>query len=194
MLEYNIWINNGAEALGTTEKTLTVNEAPRLVSLDFIVDELKHCNELVPERTIKDVLTSFTEVAARLMAEGFIVPLCNEKGEVAARCYADMHLKSGNINLAKARELMPEEVTDEASMVEHAAELVDRVGIRIAVKMETEQKFNDLMQSFKPKLLRKGIEEKAYVPKKDGQQDGQSGGDGGNDNNGGDSDNGDLEG
>ena len=40
MLEYNIQVNNGNEALGTTGKTLTVNEAPRLVSLDFLVQEL----------------------------------------------------------------------------------------------------------------------------------------------------------
>ena len=39
MLEYNIQVNNGNEALGTTGKTLTVNEAPRLVSLDFLVQD-----------------------------------------------------------------------------------------------------------------------------------------------------------
>ena len=177
MLEYNIQVNNGNEALGTTGKTLTVNEAPRLVSLDFLVQEVKHSNELVPERTIKDVLTSFAEVSARLMAEGFIVPLMTEKQEVIARLYADMHLKCQSINLTKARELMPDEVTDEASMVEHAGDLVGRVGLKITAKAETEQKFNDLLMSFKPKTVLKGIVERAYVNKKDSDEEEQSGDD-----------------
>jgi hypothetical protein len=186
MLEYQIQINNGNEALGTTGKTLTVNEAPRLVSLDFIVEEVKHKNELVPERAIKDVLTSFAEVSARLMAEGFIVPLMTENQDVIARLYADMHLKGQSINLAKARELMPDEVTDEASMVEHAGDLVGRVGLKITAKAETEQKFNDLLMSFKPKAVLKGIVERAYVEKKD-NTDTPAGGDdnGGDDNQGG---------
>ena len=187
MLEYNIQVNNGTEAFGTTGKTITVNENARLVSLDFLVAEVKHKNELVPERAIKDVLTSFTEVAARLMAEGFIVPLMTDKQEVIARLYADVHLKSGNINLTKARELMPDEVTDEQSMVAHAGDLVSRVGIRITAHTETEQKFNDLMMSFGPKLVLKGIVEKAYVEKKD--SDGSDNGDNGGQN-GGQNDNG----
>lgn len=199
MLEYNIQINNGTEAFGTTGKTITVNENARLVSLDFLVAEVKHKNELVPERAIKDVLTSFTEVAARLMAEGFIVPLMTDKQEVIARLYADVHLKSGNINLTKARELMPDDVTDEASMVAHAGDLVSRVGIRITAHTETEQKFNDLMMSFGPKLVLKGIVEKAYVEKKDNENNtanatangtGHGNGDGGENGNGNESENG----
>ena len=188
MLEYNIQINNGAEAFGTTGKTITVNEAARLVSLDFLVEEVKHKNELVPERAIKDVITSFAEVAARLMAEGLIVPLMTEKQEVIARLYADIHLKSGNINLTKARELMPEDVTDEASMVAHAGDLVSRVGLRVTAKAETEQKFNDLLMSYKPKIQLKGIVEKAYVERKDNSENSDNSDNPGN-NNGGSGDN-----
>ena len=188
MLDYNIQINNGSEALGTTAKTITVNEAPKQISLDFIVEELEHKNPLVPQRAIKDVLTSFSEVAARLMAEGFYVPLYNDKGEQMARFYADMHLatKNGNINLSLAQSMMPDEVTDEASMVAHAQDLVDRCTIQIRAKAEIEQKMTELMKSFNPKIQRKGVVEKAYVPKKDSSatpddnQGGTNGGGGGN--------------
>ena len=191
MLDYNISINGGNEALGTTEKTITVNEAPKQISLDFIIDEVKHANELVPERAIKDVLTSFSEVAAHLMAEGFYVPLYNDKGEQMVRLYADIHLgtKNGNITLQMARQMMPDLVTDEASMVAHAGDLVDRCALTVRAKAEVEPKLTELLKRYNPRLNRKATVEKAYVAKKDGtaganqnENENQGGGNGGGGN------------
>jgi hypothetical protein len=71
-------------------------------------------------------------------------------------------------------------------MVEHAGDLVGRVGLKITAKAETEQKFNELLMSFKPKAVLNGIVERAYVEKKD-NTDTPAGGDdnGGDDNQGG---------
>ena len=127
------------------------------------------------------ICVAMLQAVEKLWGFSIIVPLMTEKQEVIARLYADMHLKCQSINLTKARELMPDEVTDEASMVEHAGDLVGRVGLKITAKAETEQKFNDLLMSFKPKTVLKGIVERAYVNKKDSDEEEQ----GGDDNQGG---------
>ena len=73
MIDYKIFVNNGNEAFGTTGKTLSVEEQPRTISEDFLAEEMHHANELIPKRTIKEVLSIFSEVSARLMAEGFAI-------------------------------------------------------------------------------------------------------------------------
>jgi hypothetical protein len=165
MLEYNIQVNNGVEAFGTgDQKTITVNEAPKAVSLDFVAEEIHHANELIPKRAVQEVLANFADVAARLMSEGFAIQFVKD-GNVVLRLYADMHIKGGNINLARAKELDPA-VTEITT--ENAGDLVTKAGIAIRAKAEVEQTFTDMLLSYKPQLQRKAVVEKQKVERKDG--------------------------
>ena len=189
MVDVVISINNGNEAFGVTGKTITVNEQPKSVSLDFVAEELHHRMPLVPADVISQVLVGFQDVAARMMAEGFAIQGTNAKGDVLLRYYTDARLKCQSINLEKAKELMPGVVTDEATMVEHAGELIVLAGVQLRPYVEVKQKFHELLDEYKPKYEVKGTKEVAYVSKKDGNggntggSDNQGGGDngGGND-------------
>ena len=188
MVDIQISINNGNEAFGTTGKTITVNEQPKSVSLDFVAEELHHRMPLVPADVISQVLVGFQDVAARMMAEGFAIQGTNAKGDVLLRYYTDARLKCQSINLEKAKELMPGVVTDEATMVEHAGELIALAGVQLRPYVEVKQKFHELLDEYKPKYEVKGTKEVAYVSKKDGNggntggSDNQGGGDNGGNN------------
>ena len=187
MVDIHIFINNGNEAFGVNSKTLTVDEDPKNISLEFVADELKHRMPLVPDDVIRQVLTGFNEVVARFMAEGFAIQGTNTVGDVMLRYYCDARLKCQSINLQKAKELMPGVVTDEQSMVEHAGELVALAGVQLRPYVEVRQKFHDLLAGYKPKYEVKGIKERPYVARRtdDDGDDGSS-----SDDNGGDSDSG----
>ena len=193
MIDIQISINNGNEAFGTSGKTITVNEQPKSISLDFVAEELHHRMPLVPADVISQVLVGFQDVAARMMAEGFAIQGTNAKGDVLLRYYTDARLKNQSINLAKAKELMPDTVTDEQSMVDHAGELVALAGVQLRPYVEVQQKFHELLGEYKPKYEVKGIVEKAYVAKKDGTGTDNTGDNTGGGNTGGDDDD-DLEG
>ena len=190
MVDIQISINNGNEAFGTTGKTITVNEQPKSVSLDFVAEELHHRMPLVPADVISQVLVGFQDVAARMMAEGFAIQGTNAKGDVLLRYYTDARLKCQSINLEKAKELMPGVVTDEATMVEHAGELIALAGVQLRPYVEVKQKFHELLDEYKPKYEVKGTKEVAYVSKKDGNGGNTGGSDnqGGGDNGGGGND------
>lgn len=162
MVEYKIFINNGNEAFGTTGKTLSVEEQPRTISEDFLAEEMSHANELIPKRTIKEVLSIFSEVSARLMAEGFAIQF-QKDGKVSLRLYADAKIKGGNINLDRAKQLDPT-VTEISK--DNASSLVQKAGIQIRAYAEVEQKFTELLHSYSPSTKLAGIEERAYVEKK----------------------------
>ena len=123
MVEYDIHINGGIEAFGVTGKTLSVEEKPRTISIDFLAEELHHANELIPQRTIREVLSIFGTVSARLMAEGFAIQFQND-GDVLLRLYTDVKVKDGNINLVRARQLTGNPALTEQEMVAHASEIV----------------------------------------------------------------------
>ena len=194
MVDFNIFINNGNEAFGTTGKTITVNEQPKDVSLDFVAEELHHKMRHLEKEDITMVLSRFLDVAARMMAEGFGIQYTNTKDAVMMRLYTDARLACQSINLQKAMELMPGVVTDEASMVAHARELVALAGVKLRPYVEVQQKFHDLLAQYNPKGQAKDIVERAYVEKKDsddanganGNANGNAnGGDGNGDGNGG---------
>lgn len=187
MIDVQISINNGNEAFGTSGKTITVNEQPKEVSLEFVAEELHHKMRHLEKDDITTVLSRFLEVAARMMAEGFGIQYTNTKEAVMMRLYTDarLDLPTKSINLAKAKELMPDVVTDEQSMVDHAGELVARVGVKLRPYVEVQQKFHELLQDYKPKYEVKGIVERAYVERKDGEggsSDGTGGNGGGDEN------------
>ena len=167
MVDIVISINNGNEAFGTSGKTITVNESLKSVSLGFVSEELHHKMPLIPADVIQQVLTGFADVSARMMAEGFAIQYTNTKGDVLFREYTDARLKCQTINLQKAKELMPDVVVDEQTMVEHAGELVALAGVQLRPYLEVQQKFHELLQEYKPKYEVKDIKEVAYVPKKD---------------------------
>lgn len=186
MIDINIYVNNGNENLGTTGKTLTVNELPKEVSLDFVAEELHHKMRHLEKEDITMVLSRFLDVAARMMAEGFGIQYTNTKDAVMMRLYTDARLACQSINVQKAMELMPGVVTDEQTMVAHAGELVNLVGVKLRPYVEVQQKFHELLGDYKPKYQVKGIVERAYVEKKDSEEEPADGGqNGGQGNNGG---------
>lgn len=180
-------MNRGNEAFNTGV-TLTANEVVKTISVDFLSEELHHANELIPKATVKEVLSHFAEVAVRLMAEGFAIQFLNGN-DVVLRLYPDVHLNGQSINLTKARELLQEPTLTEEQMVERAAELCDKVGVSVRAYAEVQRTFTQMLQDARPSLQRKGVIEKAYVPKKGGTSDNNGGGEnnqGGSDGNGGD--------
>lgn len=168
MIETIISINNGNEAFGTTGKTLTLNERPKEISLDFVAEELHHKMRHFEKEDIQQVLSGFIDVAARLMAEGFGIQYTNTKDDVMLRLYTDARLACQNINLAKARELLQEPTLTEEQMVERAGELVQLAGVKLRPYVEVQQKFHEVFQTYKPKYQVKETVERPYLQKKDG--------------------------
>lgn len=192
MVDVIISINNGNEAFGTSGKTLTVNEQPKEVSLDFVAEELHHKMRHLEKEDITMVMERFLDVAARMMAEGFGIQYTNSKEAIMMRLYTDARIDGQNINLARAKELMPDVIHTEQDMVEHAGELVALAGIKLRPYVEVQKKFHELLAEYKPKYNVKDIKEVAYIPKKDAEQGGQGTGDNTGDNGGSGGD--DLEG
>ena len=192
MVDVIISINNGNEAFGTSGKTLTVNEQPKEVSLDFVAEELHHKMRHLEKEDITMVLSRFLGVAARMMAEGFGIQYTNSKEAIMMRLYTDARIDGQNINLARAKELMPDVIHTEQDMVDHAGELVALAGIKLRPYVEVQKKFHELLAEYKPKYNVKDIKEVAYIPKKDAEQGGQGTGDNTGDNGGSGGD--DLEG
>lgn len=145
--------------------------------------EIHHQNSLIPEDVAASVLGYFGKAAAQLMAMGFAIQF-KQGQDVLMRIYPDVHLKGGNINLERARELNPE-VTD--LTLENAGELATQVGVKVRVRCETEAKFTELLQSEGISVERKAVKEVAYVAKKgsDGGDSGEQTGDNGGGNQGG---------
>ena len=175
MLDYKLFINNGNEAFGTTGKTLSIEEKPKTVSVDFIADAIHSQNELISKRLAAEVLAIFGEVAARMMAEGLALQFQND-GKAILRLYADMKIKGGNINLSRARELTGNPALTEEEMVQRAGEIVSLAGVQLRAYAETEQKFNEMLKSYNPQPHLVATQERAYVQKKDGEQGGNAGG------------------
>ena len=175
MIDYKGQLNLGNEALGT-EKTITANEVLRTAGEDALAREIAHAShDLIPEAVAKMVLENFCKAACELMAMGFAIQLKNGD-DVAIRIFPDVHVKGGNINLARAKELDP--TVTELTM-ENAGDLIDKAGgVTVRVRAVTQQKFTDLLNAEDVKVQRVGVSELAYVAKKDGEgQDDNGGGD-----------------
>lgn len=182
MIKYQISVNQGNEALGTT-KSISANEVVETVDEQALAREIHHLNALIPEQVAASVLQNFCQAAAQLMAMGYAVVLKNGN-DAAIRIYPDIHIKGGNINLARAKELDPE-VTDLTK--ENAGDLVTKAGVTVRAKAECEKKMTDLLLGAGISLERKEVVERAYVARKDGGSDTPGGG-----NQGGDDDNTEL--
>lgn len=182
MIKYQISVNQGNEALGTT-KSISANEFVETVDEQALAREIHHLNALIPEQVAASVLQNFCQAAAQLMAMGYAVVLKNGN-DAAIRIYPDIHIKGGNINLARAKELDPT-VTDLTK--ENAGDLVTKAGVTVRAKAECEKKMTDLLIGAGISLERKEVVERAYVARKE-----NAGSEGGSGNQGGDDDNTEL--
>jgi uncharacterized membrane protein YgcG len=166
MIFYDIFINNGVEAFGTDSKTITVNENTRRVDEKALAREVSHENPLVTEPVAEAVIHSEAKAWVNFLAQGNVIQI-KAGNDVIMRLYADVKVKGGSINLARARELMPEEVHTEQDMVDHAAELVARAGLEIRAHAEVEQKFTDLVRAAYGGTERIAILERPRLMRKD---------------------------
>lgn len=167
MIDYKVYVNNGIEALGVNQKTITANEDLRTVDEQDLAREIHHENTLIPEQVAQAVLQNFCKAAAKLMAMGFAIQLRNGN-DVAMRIHPDIHVEGGNIDLQRAIELMPDKVAGEDDMVTYAGDLVSRAGVTLKVRAESQPKFTELLKSLNPGVNRTGVVERAKVLRKDG--------------------------
>ena len=159
MLKYNVKLNNGNEALNVNEKTITAVEVVENVDAKFMAHHMHLHNALIPEDVATAVLNAFCESAAELMGQGHAVVLTS-KGKAALRLYPDVHVKGGNINLARAQELMPE-VTELS--LDNASELVQRAGLTLRAKAECEPAMGVLLDQSKSGLTLNEVVNVPYV-------------------------------
>lgn len=162
-MKYNVYLNQGNEYIGANEKTITVNEIVETVGEEALAREISHENPLIPEQVAKAVLENFCKAAAQLMSMGFAIQLKNGK-DVAMRIYPDIHVKGGNINLARAQELDPE-VTE--LTLENAGDLVSKAGVTVRAYAECQRKFTELLLSMGASVNRKDVIEKAKITRPD---------------------------
>ena len=163
MIQYEVCLNQGNEAL-QTGKSITANELLLTCDEKALAREIHHQNSLIPEDVAASVLSYFGRAAAQLMAMGFAIQF-KDGQDVLMRIYPDLHLKGGNINLARAKELIPgtTEIT-----TDNAGELVSKAGVTVRAKAECEQKFTEMLMAESSGIQRKDIVEKARVERVDG--------------------------
>lgn len=158
MIKYQVSLNKGVEAFGTGP-TITANEIVDTADASALAREIHHLNSLIPEQVAEAVLQNFCEAAANLMAMGYAVVL-RSGADAAIRIYPDVHVKGGNINLDRAKQLIPGTV---ALSLDNAGDLVTKAGVTVRAKAECEAKFNDLLTKAEARLERKEVVEKAFV-------------------------------
>ena len=186
MIKYQVSLNKGVEAFGTGP-SITANEIVDTADASALAREIHHLNSLIPEQVAEAVLQNFCEAASNLMAMGYAVVL-RSGADAAIRIYPDVHVKGGNINLDRAKALIPGTV---ALSLDNAGDLVTKAGVTVRAKAECEVKFTDLLTTAGVRLERKEVVEKAFVKRAgasdepggsdagEGGSDGGSGSDGG---------------
>ena len=159
MIQYNVFLNNGIEAFGIDQKTITANEELQTCDEQALAREINHANPLIPVQVAKSVLENFCQAAAELMSMGFAIQLKNGN-DVALRIYPDIHVKGGNITLSRAQELDP---TVTELTAQNAGDLVTKAGVMVRAKAECQKKFTELLLSMGASVQRKGVVERAKV-------------------------------
>lgn len=181
MIDYKGQLNLGNEALGA-ERSISANEVVRTAEIKDLAREIHHQNTLIPEQVAEAVLENFGNACVELLSMGFAVQF--KKGDdVLMRIFPDVHVKGGNINLTRAKQLDPE-VTD--LTLENAGDLIDRAGgVQVRVRAVCQQKFTEMLDKQGAKVQRTDIVEVPYVAKKNEAEPGDDGDDGGKPNQGG---------
>ena len=172
MIKYQVSLNKGVEAFGTGP-SITANEIVDTADASALAREIHHLNSLIPEQVAEAVLQNFCEAAANLMAMGYAVVL-RSGADAAIRIYPDVHVKGGNINLDRAKQLIPGTV---ALSLDNAGELVTKAGVTVRAKAECEAKFTDLLTKAEARLERKEVVEKAFVKRANASDDSAGGSD-----------------
>ena len=180
MIKYQVSLNKGVEAFGTGP-TITANEIVDTADASALAREIHHLNSLIPEQVAEAVLQNFCEAAANLMAMGYAVVL-RSGADAAIRIYPDVHVKGGNINLDRAKQLIPGTA---ALSLDNAGDLVTKAGVTVRAKAECEPKFNDLLTKAEARLERKEVVEKAFVKSANASDDSAEEGGSGSENGGG---------
>ena len=170
MIKYQVSLNKGVEAFGTGP-SITANEIVDTADASALAREIHHLNSLIPEQVAEAVLQNFCEAAANLMAMGYAVVL-RSGADAAIRIYPDVHVKGGNINLDRAKQLIPGTV---ALSLDNAGELVTKAGVTVRAKAECEAKFTDLLTTAGARLERKEVVEKAFVKRANASDDSAAG-------------------
>lgn len=167
MIEYTISINNGNEYFDTEGKTITVNESVKTADETALAREISHANPLIPEQVARDVLENFCKAAVNIMSMGFAIQM-KSGNDVALRIYPDIHVKGGNINLKRAKELDPSvtEITRD-----NASSLVQKAGITVRVRTEAEQRFTDMLKEMRVSTNCSGITERDKVTRTTGGEE-----------------------
>lgn len=161
MIKYDVQLNQGNEAL-QTGKTITANELLLTCDEKALAREIHHQNQLIPEDVAASVLGYFGKAAAQLMAMGFAIQF-KQGQDVLMRIYPDIHLKGGNINLERAKQLDP---TVTELTLENAGDLATKAGVTVRVRCESEVKFTELLNAEGYSIERNSVKEAAYVAKK----------------------------
>ena len=161
MIKYDVQLNQGNEVLNSG-KTITANEVLLTCDEKALAREIHHQNSLIPEDVAASVLGYFGKAAAQLMAMGFAIQFKNGQ-DVLMRIYPDVHIKGGNINLVRAKQLDPT-VTELTK--ENAGELATKAGVSVRVRCESEVKFTELLNTEGFSVERNSVKEAAYVAKK----------------------------
>ena len=166
MVKYNLQLNNGVEAFGTTGKTITANEVVETCDAAELAREIAHYAEVVNERTCKFVLDNLLAACVQKMSEGKAVVLTLD-GKAALRIYPDVRLKAGSINLAKAKEL-DKTVTD--LTMDNISDIATRAGgVVLRAKAEVEQPMTDALLKLDASARLDGNKEIARILRKENQ-------------------------
>ena len=165
MIKYTLNLNNGSEVLNTG-KTITANESVETCDAAELAREIAHYAEVVNERTCKFVLDNLLAACVQKMSEGKAVVLTLD-GKAALRIYPDVHLKCGNINLAKAKEL-DKTITD--ITMDNIGDLATKAGgVVLRAKAEVEQPMTDALLKMGASVHLDGKKEIARILRKENQ-------------------------
>lgn len=169
MIYYNLQINNGVEAFGTTGKTISANEVVDTCDAAELAREIAHHAEVISERTAKYVLDNILEAVVQKMSEGKAVVLTLD-GKAALRIYPDIHIKGGNINLARAKELDP---TVTEITLDNISDLVTKAGgVTLRAKAEVEKPLTDALKKIDTSIKLKDKKEMPRLNRVDSTPEG----------------------
>lgn len=171
-IRYKAQLNQGNANIGS-EKSVSANEDLLTCDERALAREISHQSHgLITEDVAALVLSHFAKASAEKMSEGFRIQF-NVDGKVAMIIFPDIHVKGGNINLARAQQLDP---TVTELTVQNAAQLIDKAGgVTCRVRCTAMQPFTDLLEKVEYSLERTGTVEAAYVEASDGSEADDSG-------------------
>ena len=159
-IRYKAQLNQGNANIGS-EPSVSANEDLLACDEKALAREISHQSHgLITEDVAALVLSHFAKASAEKMSEGFRIQF-HVDGKAAMIIFPDIHVKGGNISLARAKELDPA-VTQ--LTLDNAPALIDKAGgVTCRVRCTALQPFTDLLNKVEYSLERTGTVEAAYV-------------------------------